>query len=324
MKAARNRHNFKVAAAILMACRGVALSLLLAALLGAAPLRVAAEQDDGMPKVFRAGFLQRIFITTDYRDAKAVLEVHSREISRDLGLDITSSVVMFSDMASMVDAIRKGKLEMATIPSLDYLRIRKTVPLIPSFVGANNEGQGIHYVVITRKDSGIRSFSDLKGKSVLLPPVSSYEPSHLWLEVLLMKTVKEKRDTFFRQVMESPKISQAIMGVFFRKADAAIVTRAGLDISRQLNPQLETELIVLAESPSLNDMVVCMLPNTSEKFRNNLSRSMLRLNETKSGRQLYTIFQSGGMTLFKPAYLEGLENLIHEHDRLKAKTVLRK
>lgn len=296
----------------------VVITMVLAGL-GAVTLGAATEQHGQLPKVFRTGFLQNVFADTDPRDAKIVLEMHSREIARDLGLNLTAKVVFFSDIGPMLDAIRNGELELASLPSLDYLRIRKKVSLIPSFVGTNIANKGIHYLVITRKDSGISSFAELKGRSILLPPAATYEPARLWLDVLLLKEGKERRDAFFGQVKESPKISKAIMGVFFRQADAAIVTRSGFDVSRQLNPQLDAQLMVLAESPNLCDLVVCMLPGTSKKFRDDLSRSVIRLNDTKTGRQMYTIFQSGGMALFKPEYLDGLEELLREHDRLLAR-----
>jgi ABC-type phosphate/phosphonate transport system substrate-binding protein len=284
---------------------------------------VAAEQDNGMPRVLRVGFLQRVFYDTDPRDAKAALEVHGREVSRAMGLTASPSIVMFSDMASMAEAVRRGELELATMPTIEYLRIRDTVQLIPSFVGANNNGQGSRYVVIVRKESGIRSISDLKGKSVLLPLLAKHELGHLWLEVLLMQAAKGGPDSFFRQVRESPKISHAIMVVFFRQADAAIVTRAGLDTSRQLNPQMETQLTVVAESGNLSDGVTCLIPATPEKFRNSLYKAIINLNETKGGRQMYTIFQSSGVTPFKASYLEGLEELLREQSRLKTKSAKR-
>jgi ABC-type phosphate/phosphonate transport system substrate-binding protein len=307
------------------ACRHVALALLLPALfLCGLPARAAAERDDDKLKEFRSGFLQSVFSNTDPRDAKAVLEVHSREISRELGLNITGKVVMFTTMASMADALRNGRLELASIPGIEYLRIRDTLPLIPSFVGTNSKGQGIRYVIITRKDSGIRSLADLKGKAMVLPLGTVHEPSHLWLDVLLLRAGHVGHDSFFREVRESPKASAAIMGVFFRQADAAIVTRTGLDTSRLLNPQLETQLTILAESPELNDFVVCMTPGTSEKFRSDIYRALLRLNESKSGRQLYTIFQTKGITPFKPAYLVELETLLREYNTLKAKAAKRR
>jgi ABC-type phosphate/phosphonate transport system substrate-binding protein len=114
------------------------------------------------------------------------------------------------------------------------------------------------------------------------------------------------------------------MGVFFKQADAALVTRTGFNTSCELNPQLAAQLTILTESPNLGDAVVCLIPGTAEKFRTKIYNAMLQLNETKSGKQIYTIFQTNGITPFKEEYLEGLENLISEHKRLKAKSATRK
>lgn len=89
---------------------------------------------------------------------------------------------------------------------------------------------------------------------------------------------------------------------------------------RQLNPQLNTRLIVLAESRNLSDGVTCLTPSTPETFRTHLTSTVLRLNRTRSGQQLFTLFQSSGSAPFKAAGLEGLEELLREHERLKAKT----
>jgi len=297
----------------------IVLFLLPAVLLCAMPRRGAAEQGDGVPKVFRAGFLQNIFLNADPSDAKAVLEVHSKEITRFLAIKIPAKVVMFADIASMVTALRNGELEMVSLPAMQYLRIRDKVPLIPSFIGTYRNGPGMRYVIITRHDSGIRSFAELKGKSLLLPPVAIHEPSHLWLDVLLLRAGIGGRDGFFRDVRDSPKFANAIMAVFFRQADAAIVTRAALDTHRELNPQLETQVTLLAESPTLSDALVCMTPATPLRFRDDLYRALIRLNESTSGRQVYTIFQTNGITPFIPEHLAGLENLLQEQKRLKAK-----
>ncbi len=281
----------------------------------------AAEKDDGTRTLFRTGFIQHAIFNSDPRDAKAVLEVHSREISRQIGEDLNIKVILFPEMDAMTSALRKGELELAAMPSVDFLRLRKTVPLIPSFVGQNSKGPGITYVVIARKDGGFRSFSDLKGKSIMIPAVTKYESSQIWLEVLVMKAEKGIYDTFFGHIKETPKLANAIMGVFFKQADAALVTRTGFNTS---NPQLAAQLTVLSESPNLSDAVVCLIPGTSEKFRTKIYNAMLQLNETKSGKQIYTIFQTNGITPFKEEYLDGLENLIGEHRRLKAKSAGRK
>ena len=284
----------------------------------------AAEQAGGMPTSLRAGFLQRIFYGADLRDVKAALEVQIRQISRNLGLSNDAKIVIYPDTASMIEAVRRRELELVTLPAWEYLRIRDKVPLIPSFVSANNNGQGSRFVVIAHAESGIRSFSDLKGKVISLTPIARDDSGRIWLETLLMNTGKGGQDDFFGQVRESPKPSHAIMAVFLRQTDAAIISRSGLDTSRQLNPQLDKKLTIVAESRNLTDGISCLIPSTPAQFRANLSKAVMQLNGTRSGQQMFTMFQSSGVIPFKSAYLEDLEELLREHDRLKSKKSKRK
>jgi ABC-type phosphate/phosphonate transport system substrate-binding protein len=285
---------------------------------------VAAQAAEVTPKVLRAGFLASEFSEIDPRDAKAALEMQARRVSRSLGYGFPL-VTIFPSLQSMSEAVRRGELELVTMPSIEYLKLRKTTPLIPAFVASNNGGQGTRYVIIARKDSGIRSFADLRGRSLLLASLASHEqdPGQLWLEVLLLKAGKGARGSYFSQVKVAPRMFNGIMAVFLRQADAAVVTRAGLDASRQLNPQL-AQLTVVAESRPLSDGVTCLNPRTPENIRNRLYQELLGLNETSEGRQMYTIFHVSGMTPFTAACLEGLEELVNDYDRLKGLSGRRK
>jgi ABC-type phosphate/phosphonate transport system substrate-binding protein len=283
-----------------------------------APQRTClADESAELPKVLRSGFLARVIADVDPRDAQATLEIMTREVSRNLGLITSPKVVLYQDTRSMFAAVRIGELEMVSMPSIDYLRLRETASLVPAFVALHKEGVGLRFVLITHRDSGIRSISQLRGKTLLTLSTYKHEPAHVWLNVLLMKEGKGSPATFFRQVKEVDKVSQGIMGVFFRKADGALVTQAGLDAARLLNPQLDRQLVIIAESPELSDGVTCFPASIPEKTRQILSKAVMQMSTSISGRQLFTIFQSSGVVPFKGAYLEGLEDLLREESILR-------
>ncbi len=279
---------------------------------------LAGDRND-LPHVLRNGFVMKVIADVDQRDAQATLELLTGRISRNLGLNTTPRVTIFPDMKRLMEAVRRDELEVISIPSIDYLRLRDRGMLLPVFVPMHVDGTGLHFLLITRADSGIRSLADLRGKTVLAISSSKLEVGHVWLENLLLKEAKESPASFFRQFKETAKLSQAIMGVFFRQADAALVTRAGLDSAKLLNPQIERQLRVIAESNELSDSITCFPAKSSEKMRRALLNAVLKITDDPSGKQLLTILQSSGITLFKPSHFAGLEELLREESRLRAK-----
>jgi ABC-type phosphate/phosphonate transport system substrate-binding protein len=278
----------------------------------------AAEPQDGLPKVLRTGFLATIYHDIDPRDAKAATELLAKEISRNMGLTTTPDIIIFAKLSDLSAAIRRNELGMVSMPTLDYLRIRDTIPLVPVVVGAHNGGRGTSYVLVARRNSTVKTFTDLKGKSLLLPPSTKHEASRLWLELQVTRVRGGTPTSFFSSMREFPKVSQAIMAVFFKQADAALVTRAAYDTSTLLNPQIGRDLGVIAESEYFSDGITCFPTTLSKSAQAIIAAAIAKLNATTTGRQLYTVFQTSGTTPFKPAYLEGLEKLLRERSQLQS------
>jgi ABC-type phosphate/phosphonate transport system substrate-binding protein len=148
---------------------------------------------------------------------------------------------------------------------------------------------------------------------------SKHELSHIWLDVLLMKAGYPDHTRFFRQRKESVSASQAIMGVFFKHSDAALVSRTALETSKALNPQVDKQLKVIAESKGLHGDISCIPTMLDDKMRHSLENTALHLHETTAGKQIFTMFQLDRVIPFNPAYLEGTVELLRERDRLLAR-----
>lgn len=281
---------------------------------------LAAEEPHGLPKVLHAGFLARIYHDIDPRDAKAATELLARGISRNMGLTTDPRVTIYDTMDDLITAVRRGELELVSMPTIDYLRIRDSVPLIPAVVGAHNGGRGTSYLLVVRRRGAIKTFGDLKGKNILLMPATKHEASRLWLEMQVARHNSRTLQSFFTTIQESSRVSQSVMAVFFKKADVALVTRAGFETSCQLNPQIGKELAVVAESDYYSDGVTCFPVQVSPKVRSIISTAISNLNMSITGRQLYTIFQTTGTTPFRPEFMDGLEKLISDRNRLMPRT----
>jgi ABC-type phosphate/phosphonate transport system substrate-binding protein len=295
------------------------LLLIFSAILLIPALLHSAEQEMKAPKSLRVGFSARVFPNVDQRDAKVAMELWTRELARGLGFRTQPQTTIFQRPAELMEAVNNGEMTVVTLPATEYLQIRSRVMMTPVIVEASNEGLSRRFQLIVRSNSGIRTVADLSGKSILIPLSTRHSASHLWLDVLLIKAGVGDRNSFFREVKES-SASQSIMGVFFKRADAAIVSRAALETSKSLNAQVTSQISVIAESKNLIGDVTCVPASVDEKMKSSIENAALHLHETPTGKQMFTLFQIERTTLFKQAYMDGLIELIREKERLPAKT----
>jgi ABC-type phosphate/phosphonate transport system substrate-binding protein len=288
------------------------------------PSVAAADQGDGLPRVLRVGLFSRIFIDIAPQDAQVAVGLWAREMARVMGINSSVQVIVLPDSPAMSEAIRRESIDIVTLPAVEYLKIRDTVPICPLFVSANNVGRGREHILIARRDSGISTFSDLRGKTMALLPFSKHESSHIWLDVLLMREGKRHRASYFRQVKESPSASHAIMAVFFRQIDAAIVSRVAYETCVALNPQLGRLISVVAQSGSLAGEITCTPATTSEKMKLALENAAMQMHKTSMGKQMFVLFHMDRIIPYHPSYLDGLTELLKEQARLKAKPAKRR
>ncbi|NVN89658.1 MAG: PhnD/SsuA/transferrin family substrate-binding protein [Desulfuromonadales bacterium] len=302
----------------------ITLCLLTGMLPLAGPARSALNQTDVSKTVVKVGFSSNMFPESDQKDARLAMELWSNELSRSMGFEYSPQTIIFNNSTEMLNGIRKGSVTIIALPVLEYLKMRDTVQLVPFTVAANHVGKSRQFVLITRRDSGIRTFADMRGKSLLYLPSANYEVSHIWLDVLLMHEGKHDRNSFFRLATESPSASKAIMSVFFKQADGAIVNRGALDASASLNPQLVNQLSVVAESKPLMGNVTCVPQGINEHLKRTIQHAALHLHEKATGRQIFTLFHIDRAIEFNASYLDGIEELIRERDSLRLKQGRRK
>jgi len=241
-----------------------------------------------------------------------------------MGIKTQPQTVIFRNTADLLEAVRKRELTIVSLTAIDYLKIHDEVGLTPSVVSKSNAGTARQFVLITRRDSGIRIFSDLRGRTIHLLSPTKQEVSHIWLDVLLMREGNRDRASFFRQVKEAPSASQAIMAVFFRQADGAIVSRGALETSNTLNPQIGSQLFIVAETKPLLGDITCIPITVNEKLKRSIEHAGLHLHENTVGKQIFTLFHIDRTIPFQPSYLDGISDLLREYARLKAKTAKRK
>jgi ABC-type phosphate/phosphonate transport system substrate-binding protein len=276
------------------------------------------------PDVIRVGYSSKLFADVDIRDVQVAMDMWAKELNRIVGVNTFPKSVIFTDTVSMVEAVKQHKVDMLSLSAIDYLAIKDRVPLEPAFVALNGLDKRHERVLLVRKDKGVTKVIQLKGKTLAVLSRSRDEASLIWLDVVLAREGLREGEKFFGTVREANKASQAILPVFFRQADAAIVSRSAFETMIALNPQIGQQISVLASSKNLLGNISCFHRDLDSGLKKLIIEKAQRLHESAGTKQMFTLLQTDRIVLFQPSYLDSLADLIREHNELTLKVAKKK
>lgn len=268
------------------------------------------------PEGIRFGYSSRLLFEVSRQDAQAALALWTRELFRLAGLDTPPQAKIYEDTPSLVSAISRAELDFIALPCLDYLKIRDRVRLEPALAGMKNGILKDEMVLLVRRESGLDRMEKLQGKTLFIM-AGAGEITSLWLDTILYRNSLRTTERFFGEVKEAGKGQQAILPVFFRKADACVVSRNAFTTAAELNPQIGRELVVLAASPPLPTGITCFRADLSESKKNEFIRIYGRLVHTPTGRQILTLFKVDAIVPVPTGFLDGLEKMVKEAERVR-------
>ena len=262
------------------------------------------------------GFMASVFSEVDLRDARVATEVWLEQFIGKMGLDYRPQSHIFDHLPAALRAIQNGEIEIMNLAALDYLDLHEASILEPYVVGVGFDGSRDNtYVLMVHAEAEIPSLQDLQGKCIRIDSRSRI--AALWLDVLLLREGLPEGRTFFEDIMEVEKVSRAILPVFFKQADACIVTQHAFNTMVELNPQLGRVLKPLAQSRGLLKGLLCFTRALDPKDQDPIKKSVLKLHSGPEGQQVLMLFGLKQVVPFQPQYLNSTLKLKNEYKDLK-------
>ncbi|MDP6779977.1 MAG: PhnD/SsuA/transferrin family substrate-binding protein [Candidatus Latescibacteria bacterium] len=266
------------------------------------------------PEVIRVGYSGGLFPTVSRKDIQVAVELWAKQMTADLGRPVSPKILFYDDLQSLLASLAAGNLDVASMTSVEYLASANRPPLEPFVVGTVNGRTEEEYVLLTHQSRTGISLSDLRGRKLIVEGGRQGNPLMLiWLEALLLRDGLGTIDAFFGGVEKADKTSQAVMAVFFGRADACLVTRRLYATAVELNPQLGKDLVLLVQSPGLLSGVVCFPASVAECKREIMEDGIFAMSTNPKGRQILTIFGLDGFAPYEPVHLEATRRLVREH-----------
>jgi ABC-type phosphate/phosphonate transport system substrate-binding protein len=268
---------------------------------------------------FSLGYTGSAYLETTNKDIKAAVSVLIQKITWK-SFD-KSEAQYYDNISEMAAALKSGKIQVMCGAPEEFMKLRALTPLDPILITASGSGNETELLLLVRKDSGIRSLLDLKNKSIVMPARNTSVDNmfQVWIETLLMRAGYSSSETFFSSLKENRSTSRGIMTVFFRQADACVVTRQLFNLSTELNPQIGRELVPIARINKLSQGIISVDRRLPVNLREKIKQAFLAVTESPEGKQLLMFFQISRMIPFRPEYLTATEALFTEHQRLKTR-----
>lgn len=289
-------------------------------LLGAPP-RVSAEQAQPVAptKVFRLGFSSSTFSDVNENDARAAVKVWAHMLFKERGLPVEPEPRILTGPAAIAQALRGKEVDAIALPTHEYRQLGEEVDS-RLFIGGLNEGKITEeYVLLVHQASDVRRIEELRGRNLVCWQNSRMSLGSVWLDTVLLKDGFPRAAEFCR-ITQSSKLAKAVLPVFFRQAEACLVTRRGFKTMCEMNPQVNQRLRVLLTSPELVPSGFCFRRGYDDPLRETIIAELAKIRLTPAGAQVLTLFQSGSLEAHPVSCLESAFALLALHERLCAGT----
>ncbi len=203
-------------------------------------------------------------------------------LSKKTDADVEFTIL--SRYGNIIERFTAEKMDGAFFGSLTGALALKKLGVVPLARPVNLDGTSTyHGYLFTRKDSGIKSVKDMKGKKMAYVEKATTAGYIFPLAYLKEQGVTDT-DYFFSETFFTGSHDAAIHAVLTGKADVGAAKHSVYDWVRQHNPKVDQELVILADSPRVPSNGLLVRNGLPEPLRNKLKSVLLGLHNDPDGK----------------------------------------
>lgn len=198
------------------------------------------------PPIVVGGSMQSLYESSRV-DVEIVFSFIYGELLRDLNQEFTFR--LYDNNQILEKAFRAGDIQIIFIDSTSILKLDSLIHPEGRYVVQYGDSLKQRFVLLKRRDSSRKTLADFRDTK--LATVVGHLIGKRYLDVLLMRSGLPVTDHFFNNTEVKQEVNSAIIDLYFGKVDMALVPEYGLELARELNPQVGEELLVMARSEPL-------------------------------------------------------------------------
>jgi len=251
-------------------------------------------------------------------DLTVSLQTWADAISQPIGVKVVSK--LYGDMAALRKAVERNEVQLVNSSGMEMVEAFSADELSQGFV-RHRDGADEGLVLLVNATSGIRHFSDLKGKQLVR--LGNDRLAEVFLELQCLKA-SGGSCSGFAKVSEEKQDVQSLYRLFFGKADAALVSLTTLDMASEMNPQIARRLTGIVDWKAKGVHFGMMTQKADPASRDILMRSVDEVMNTPSGKQILELFKTDSLVAVDASDLRPYRDLLADYKALLQQTLVSK
>jgi phosphonate transport system substrate-binding protein len=198
-------------------------------------------------------------------------------------------ILVVEKMHQLSQALKEGKVDLfhdSVAPTLVLSKWAGSVPVLRQWKYGEADYKGL---IVVRKESGINSLAELKGK------VIAFEEPHSTSATILPRMLLEKKKLKLVQIKASDSVNPHAVGYIYgsdgnslnvlitRRADAAATIHRELD---RLKPEIRDSLKILDSTIAVPRNLIAVRRDLDPTLLKELKRVLVDMNKDPEGQQV--------------------------------------
>jgi len=209
-------------------------------------------------------------------------------LSRKIGAQIELEIL--PRYGNIIDNFRSENLDGAFFGSFTYALAHKKIGVSPIARPLSLDNTSTYYgLIFVRRDSGIRTLKDMKGKRFAFVDKATTAGYLLPLEYFHKGRVKDYH-TYFKETYFTGTHQDAIYDVLNRRADAGAAKNTVYFRLARENPLIRRDLEILTRSPDVPENGLALRSDIGDLMKKQIRTTLLGMHEDPEGKEVLRQF----------------------------------
>ncbi|MBK6744137.1 MAG: PhnD/SsuA/transferrin family substrate-binding protein [Hydrogenophilales bacterium] len=248
-------------------------------------------------------------------EVRGTYELWAQELARKFRIPVT--ITQYEDVGELRRDFLSGKINGINTDAMTFVRNFRLEELAEGYRTVMKGGWNLK--LYAGREAPIRNFADLAGKRIAV--LEENDVGDLYLETLCLRHHALPCKDVFADIQRTTTNNQALLRVFFGKADLALVHGYGYEVAVEMNPKLAPSLRQIDEHPIPSLYYAFYSAKSDKALREHTLRIIPSIHTYPRGRQLLDIFKMERLELAEPSELKPFQQLDRDYRELKARAL---